>query len=310
MQKIGNFNTNYIDSAFAIEGYSDIYNFDSDELSNQASTVSRRKLPGKKDNSGRNRTYEFIFVPNDGFLNSNLPLMKNCDLKLSFDRTNAELAMIKTKDATVTTDCVGSPLVIKDCVAITEYIISEEIEQFFMKVDYDPIPYYYEDCDITFKNLPMDETNIRLDNIKGGNTPLCMFAALIRTASLSGDINKSSTEFLSNNVSEISVTLNGNAVHGYPMEIRNGSAISPFQRFMDVTDRYMNPICGETLKLSHFDTNWIYAHKFEEPNSQGWIGINIKLHTALTEAYTLVIWSINDCALTIDKFHQIEKISL
>jgi len=310
MQKIGNFNTSYIDSAFAIEGYSDVYNFNSTELKSQTTVVPRRKLPGKLDSSSGKRIYEFIFIPNDGFLNSNLPLMKNCDLKLSFDRINAEVSMIKTKDATPSTDCVGSPLVIKDCIAITEYITSETIEQYFMKIDYDPIPYYYEECDITLKNLPLEETNIRLDNIRGGNTPTCIFAGIIRTSSLTGDIDKSSTEFLSNNVTEINITLNGNSVNGYPMEMRHGSGVYPFQRFMDVTSRYMNPLCGETLKLAQFDSNWIYAHKFEEPNSQGWLGINIKLDTAFDKPYTLVIWTINDCALTIDKFLQIEKVKL
>ena len=33
--------------------------------------------------------YEFVFIPNSDFLNSNLPLMKNCEMKLSFDRLNA-----------------------------------------------------------------------------------------------------------------------------------------------------------------------------------------------------------------------------
>jgi len=296
---------------FAVEGYSDLYNFSAEELKTQSSVVSKRKLTGKI--SGSNRIYEFIFVPNDGFLNSNLPLMSNCELKLSFDRINAEVGMLKSANngITVNTSCIGSPLTIKDCVAITEYVSSDELQRYFMKIDHSPIPYSYEECDITLKNLPVDALNIRLDNIKGGNTPLCLFAGIIPSASLVGDENTSSTSFQWSNVSEISVTINGNAVNGYPMEMKHGSSVYPYQRFMDVTSRYMNPICGESLKLAQFSNNWIYAHKFEaEASPQGWLGINIKLTEAYSAPHTLVIWCINECCITIDKFHQVEKINL
>jgi len=121
----------------------------------------------------------------------------------------------------------------------------------------------------------------------------------------------SATSFDWNDVQEFNITLNGNSVNGYPMNINHGSPVYPYQKFMDVTNRYMNPICGEGLRLSQFKHNWIYAHRFEaEASSQGWIGINMKLRSALTTNHTLVIWCINDCAITIDKFHQIEKIHL
>ena len=109
----------------------------------------------------------------------------------------------------------------------------------------------------------------------------------------------------------MNITLNGNAVNGYPVQIKNNSAIYPFYKFLDATNRYMNPFCGDFMKPSQFQSNWIYAHKFEaEASNQGWLGINLKLSEAFKDPHTLVVWTINECAITIDKFHQIEKINL
>jgi len=277
--------------------------------SSAGSTVaSRRKTYGRA--SGTNRLYEFIFIPNNGFLNSNLPLMTDCQLKLSFDRVNADVSLLET-GGNITTDCRGKPLVLKDVVAILEYTTSEELNQHFMKIDHNPIPYYYQECDVTLKSIPQEESIIRLDNIKGGNTPECLFAGIIPSSALDGSTDLSSTAFDHHNVTEFTVTLNGNPVNGYPMEMKSGSPMMPYYQFMDVTSRYMNPVCGDGLKMAHFLHSWIYAHKFEaEESSQGWLGFNLKLSEPFTTPHTLVIWCVNDCAITIDKFHQIEKIVL
>ena len=295
-----------MDTVFGIEGYHDLYNFSAAELKTQTGTVAKRKYQGKLD--GHTRTYEFIFIPNSGFLNSNLPLMTNTELKLSFDRVNAEVSMLEVGD--VTDSCAGSPFEIKDCVAISEYVMSDELEKYFMQIDNGPIPYNYQDCDVILKTIPLDETNIRLHNIKGGNIPDYMFVAIIPSSALNGNFTSSSTSFGSSGVTEINITLNGNSVNGYPVDIRNDSSVYPYYKFMDVTGRYMNPTCGEGLRLAQFAHNWVYAHKFEaETSLQGWLGIHLKVSKAFTEPQTLVIWSINDCALTIDKFHQIEKLN-
>ena len=188
MQKIGNFNAAYIDSVFAIEGYNDLYNFSTDEIKTKASTLAKRRIVGVTN--GSNRIYDFVFIPNCGFLNSNLPLINNCELKLSFDRLNMEVAMITAGDVSVSEDQTGAPLAITNCEAITEYIMSDDLEKYFMSIDNGPIPYYYQDCDITIKSLPKDETSIRLDNIKGGQTPVSLFAGIIPNSSVSGDIKE------------------------------------------------------------------------------------------------------------------------
>ena len=49
--------------------------------------------------SGTKRRYEFAFIPNNGFLTSPELLMKDCELKLSFDRANPKIALTKIKDS-------------------------------------------------------------------------------------------------------------------------------------------------------------------------------------------------------------------
>ena len=286
-----------------------MYNWSTNELKTKTSTLAKRRTQGQTH--GSNKIYDFVFVPNCGFLNSNLPLLNNCELKLSFDRLNMEVGFMEAGDTGVTNAQIGSPVTIKDCEAITEYIMSDDLEKYFMNIDNGPIPYYYQECDITIKGLPKDETNIRLDNVKGGDVPVIMFAGIIPTASLSGVISESVTSFDCNNVSEFNISLNGNSVNGYPMYNKLLSPVYPFYKFMEATSRYMNPESGESLKLGQFMHNWIYAHRFEgETSDKGWLGINMKLSQGLATAHSLVIWCVYDCALTIDKFHQVEKLNL
>ena len=284
-----------------------------------SSVVLRRKSHGELSSDGTHRLYEFVFIPNSGFLNSNLPLMNNCELKLSFDRLISNVGLLTTQDLdsgdldnprTIVHNYNDYPLKIENCYAVAEYISSEELNNYFARVEYDPIPYHYEDCELTLKNLTTGLTNIRIDNIKGGEIPNCIFAGIIPTSSLNGDMKKSCTAFTCNNVLQFNFTLNGNSVHGYPIDINNSSPVFPYHRFMEATNRYMNPSCGEGLKLNQFRHNWLYAHKFEgEISEEGWLGVNIKLSEPLMTPYTLVIWTTNDACITIDKFHQIEKIN-
>ena len=44
--------------------------------------------------------------------------------------------------------------------------------------------------------------------------------------------------------------------------------------------------------------------------SQGWIWVNLKLKEEYTVRMSMVIWIVSPNALTIDKYHQIEKINL
>ena len=112
-------------------------------------------------------------------------------------------------------------------------------------------------------------------------------------------------------VNELNFTLNGNSVNGYPLSIKHGSSITPMQKLFDVTNRLYNTQSGASLDQIGFHYNFIFAHKFEgESTGQGWIGVDLKLDSGYDENMILVVWVVTSSALTLDKFHQIEKLQL
>ena len=291
---------------FQLEGTTDLYNMNAVVLSKATQSINLRRKIGRSD--GSKITYDFVFVPNDGFLNSNKPLLNDCEVMLSFDRAAMDAAFIKV--AEVTQDQKGKVLEISNCFALTEYISSESLRRQFNKIDSSPLTYTYQNCEVTLKNIPLNEQEIRIDNIKGGNNPSHMFVGLIPTKALNGDLEFASTGFHDCNVTSINITLNGKTVNGYPIENPNKSPVMALQKFYDSTNRYMN-LTANGLTFSIFQSNWIYSHRFEaEQTSQGWLGIHLEVSKSFITSYTLVVWSIQTCALTIDKFHQIEKLVL
>lgn len=312
--KIGNFNTDAMCTNYIPEGYYDLLNLTKSQLDETTGTYSEttaaRKLGRSGDLSAHTKRYDFVLMPNIGFLASPDLLLNDCELKLSFDRSDISIPLVQCSGTVTNT---VTKIEIKDCVAITEYVSSPRLRTYFETVDNNPIIYEYDDCEVIVKSVTNGLTEIQFENIRGGNMPSYLFAGLIETKSLTGDLESSSTSFFNHKVKEFNITMNGNSVNGYPLTIDNVSPIFPMHKFLDVTNRLYNVNSGSSFTITDFFYNWIWAHKFEsELTSQGWIGINLKL----TEEYksdspmSLVVWIISPTAISIDKFHQIEKINL
>lgn len=310
MMKIGNFSINALTSAFQTEGYFYDYHFnDGSEI--QANPKWKQKAEGRKTvatSNGSKRRYEFAFIPNNGFLNSPELLLKNCELKISFDRANPNIALCKVDPSSV----APSKIDIIDCVAVTEYVSSPGIRSYFDIIEREPLTYEFEDMEVLIKTLPTDSTNIQIDNIRGGNVPNYLFAAIIPSTSLQGVYDKGATCFKQHLVEEFNLTLSGNSVSGYPMKVKPNCATYPMLKFLDTTGHLYNVFNADTVCYSSFqEWFWFWSHKFEaETTSQGWLGINLKLSQQYTEQMSLVIWIVSPNGLTIDKYHQIEKINL
>ena len=235
------------------------------------------------------------------------PLLKDCELKLRFERAPWNVAVQAVNENPAALDSIE----IKDVYAISEYISSPQWRKYFDKINGSPIMYEYQESEAIIKTLPQNETEIRLDGVKGGNLPTYLFAGIIPQSSLNGDAKHSSTCFKSYGVKEFNITLNGNSVNGYPLIIKNECPVLPLHKFFDTTNRLQNIYTGENITQKDFKNNWIWSHKFECENSaQGWLGINLKLEDAFDTPMSLVVWLINPTALSLDKFHQIEKINL
>ena len=249
-------------------------------------------------------TYDFCVIPLVGFLGNHDPLPKNTEVKLSFDRTSPGMPIIAENEPD------NLNLEIKDCYAETEYISSPELRSYFDGIDNHPITYEYEECEVYTKSIPQGETNIRFDNLRGGNVPSHMFIGILETAALNGDFTKSSTSFQDHQVSRMNISLNGNSVNGYPVNVDSRRCTGPLTKFIDCTNQLQNLYGGEQLKPTEFNYNWLWAHCFEaEESSRGWIGVDFKVDTAFAKPMTMVVWVINQVGLKIDKFHQIEKLT-
>ena len=310
---MGNYDGSFIEAGFFFEGFVDSYNCTSEELKGPGGDAiignrqwNRYTISGKK-------VYEFAIIPNIGFLGSPDLLVKNCELKLSFDRASSSTAILKTAEPN---EELSSVLEIHDCVAITDYISSPDIRDYFSTIETKPFVYQYDDVDVIIKNIPIGETDIRFDTLRGGNTPSYMFVGLIPQKALMGDPTVSSTGFHSNNISEMNITFNGNSVNGYPIYNSNNSLIFPLLKYLDVTGQLYNQNCGKPLTGPEFEYNFLWAHKFEaEPSPQGWVGVNFKFTDLVkttageNEPMCLVAWVMFETAFTIDNYLQIDKIN-
>ena len=306
--KLGNFNTDYITSAYVTEGYVDFLNCDSENLGGNDGQIVITQRERTAHIHGGKAKYDFAFIPDVSFLANPDPLLKNCELKLRFDRADPKVCVLKKADEGALTD-----ISIEDCYAVTEYISSPDLRQYFDRIEHEPILYKFEDAEVLIKSIPYNQTTVRFDNLRGGNTPTHIFAGVIKTNALDGKTELCSTKFSNYNVEEMNFTLNGNSVNGYPISIKNSSSVFPLQKFMDATSRTSNISCGKFLTPNEYQFNWIWAHHFEaEQTSQGWAGINFKLSEpySVGESMSLVVWIITPAALKIDKFHQVEKLNL
>ena len=124
------------------EGYFDLYNFTSQKL-NQNNSYKINRLDGAVKVGDKYR-WEFAFSPNVGFLGNPEPLIKDCELKLSFDRAPAYNSVLRIEGETK----LDKPFELKDVVAVTEYVSSESMINYFDKINHIPMRYEFDDCDV------------------------------------------------------------------------------------------------------------------------------------------------------------------
>ena len=93
-----------IQSGFMTEGYYDTYNMDAKILKGETGgLIHRRKVGAKLSADNSTIRYEFVFTPNTGFLASPDLLLKDTELKISFDRATSQTALLET--ASIETEC-------------------------------------------------------------------------------------------------------------------------------------------------------------------------------------------------------------
>ena len=302
MLKYGNLNPDYITSVYEIEGYYDKYVYDELEDDQKAQVLAHRRMgiPSK----GGKFLYEFIMTPNESFLNENHTLPPGIEMKLTFDRLQAQFSCISESDVSLK----GKTLELKDAYAQVEYISSPILRSYFDQREYQPLVYSYDEISVLCRSVPVNEEYIRLENIRGGNTPDYVFFGLVKSRCLNGSLEGSSTNFKNNNIKEVNLTLNGNSCLGYPMRILNDHPIWPYHKYYSTLGKLMDQSAAAQVRLDTYKNSVIFAHKFEgEDASQGWLGVTLSLSKPLSEQYTLVMWTVQNVKASIDKYNQIDK---
>ena len=193
---LGNFDAPYIRTGLYANGYFDLFNVGTDALSN---TESRKLIQDSRislvdSQTGGAKIYECEYSPGLGVLNSKKPLLPGCEIKLSFDRAKAELALIQV-DKTKEIDLGSGVLKLTNLSVKARYFSSPSLRNYFSTIIDKPLHYYYDESSVYLKNLPKGETNIRLNNIIGGLTPSHLFCGIIESDALNGNLELSTTQF-------------------------------------------------------------------------------------------------------------------
>ena len=289
---LGNFDVSYMTTGFYSAGHFDQNNVNTSELATAeqllAGEISRASLRDINSPSEALVTYDFIFRPPCGLLNSKKPLITGTEMTLSFDRAVSDLSLIAKKDVS-TSKLLGKAFDLKNVHMTARYYSTPILRNYFSQIQSKSISYYYDEIQVYHKNLPQGETNIRLSNILGGNSPSYVFAGVIESDALVGSKLLSSTCFQRHNVDEFDLTLNGQSLNGFPITSNGGCPLNVYDKFLCTTDRKFMNSCGGMIDPAHFKTsNYLYSHKFNnEISESGWLGINLKLSEAYDTNYVL-----------------------
>ncbi len=286
---MGNFSPDYIGTGFYTAGYFDCWNLDTEDLLEKEALDKAKKSRDTLSSSSSltHNTYNFIFRPACGILNSTKPLTPKSELIISFDRCIADMALVNTADEDET--FAGKVLQIKNATLTATYYSSPFLRNYFSTISTRDICYNYDEMSVFLKNLPKGDTTIRLSNIIGGNTPKYLFAGLIESDALTGNLKKSATRFMRHGVREFDLTLNGYSCSGFPLVNVDNSPLFAYSKFMKTTGRHFINNCGGQIKPVDFrDFHFLYSHDFAgEPVETGWIGVNLKLEQVYESNYTL-----------------------
>ena len=97
-----------------------------------------------------------IFTPTDAFLNQNLYLPPNVDLKLAFERLPVEFSTFFLGKSPT-----SGVLELKDVYAEAEYVSSRALRNFSESIIDEPIAFKYDETNVICKVIPTNEQYIR-----------------------------------------------------------------------------------------------------------------------------------------------------
>ena len=269
----------------------------------------------------------YVLSLEGGILNCPQPLVPNTEVKFSFERAPATYSLFF--------DSVGAPFPtaldngkavdIKDCYLQLEYVSSPYLRNLQASIVDKPITYHYDDCQIYMKDVSKGSQTFRVHSLCGGLTPEYIFAGFMPSKCLDPDFMTTSIKFENPHIREACITLNGAPVQGYPITpFYPDNPAQIYSQFIDTIGKRKMALAGGTIPVDSFKDDFLLlSHHFEgEQSNEGWIGFDIKFSEAAEKDYTfgkfsvqviwylisrLVVFTIRNNALTIDRFHKVTK---
>ena len=113
-------------------------------------------------------TYDFLFRPPTGILNSTKPLLPKSEMILTLDRAYGDIALINKGDLT-DDGYDGKVMPLKNVFLSAKYCSSPYLRNYFDSMSTKEVPYIYDECSVYNKNLPTDD--IDFEHVSGIRWP-------------------------------------------------------------------------------------------------------------------------------------------
>lgn len=321
LSKITNYNVENVKNTVGFtEGFGRFFSLDRALLeevdgNEDESTIALREMVVETNENGY-KTADYVINLEGGILNCNQPLLNNTEVKLSFDRALAAVSLLYAETGSnvkLPTDLDGKVIELIDPYLEVEYVTSSYLRNFYSQIEERPISLKYDDVNIYMRNINKGSSTIRVNNIMGGPSPDYIFAGFVKTEALNGSFEYSATNFGDSKFKEVSLTLNGMPVQGFPITIPTSTRpVRLYDKFLKTIGKNKKTMAGGTIEFRQFTRIYQFiSHNFEgEPSTEGWIGLEMKLEIPLTHDVTLVIFAVRNSAVVIDKFHRIQQIQI
>ena len=113
--------------------------------------VKKNRVSVVDNRENQDQIFEFQYAPGVGILNHSTPLVPGCELKLSFDRANVQLALIQK-----TTEDIewSKKLTLTNLYCKARYYSSPYLRTKFQSIQENDLHYLYDECSVYLKNLP------------------------------------------------------------------------------------------------------------------------------------------------------------
>ena len=233
---------------------------------------------------------EIVHYLEGGILNSIQPLPSNTEIKLSFDRAKAEIALLYAENEEPFPDDLDNSVIqLIDPYLEVEYVTSPYLRNYHSQIIDRPVTIMYDDCDVYLKSIQKGVSQIRMDNIMGGLTPDYFYAGFVQTNALNGSFELSATCFSMLPIEYANLTMNGMFVQGFPISSNYKYPVKLFCKFNETNGKSKKTIGGGAITFAHWaNTSSMISHKFEgEQTNEGWLGLDIKLTTPSEHDYTM-----------------------